>query len=279
MSEGIGPGDGLATRAAEEVRAVTGLVPRVAVIAGSGLGDSMAEVEPVAELPYLDLPGFPSPSVPGHAGRLVLGTFAGVPVAAFLGRIHYYEGHAMPLVTLPARLAGALGAGTLVVTAAVGGLDPALPAGSLVVGADHLNFLGENPLRGWRDEEGHPAFVELTRVYPPELLQRALAAAEEIGLPASRGVYAAMPGPTYETPAEAEFLRRSGATVVGMSVVPEATAAAALGMRCLGLFCVTNTVGVEVTHEEVTRVASDFAGRLRDVLRKVLPAIGGDEDV
>jgi purine-nucleoside phosphorylase len=148
-----------------------------------------------------------------------------------------------------------------------------------VVGADHLNFLGQNPLRGWRDVHGAPVFVELTRVYPPGLAERALAAADEIGLPASTGIYAAMPGPTYETPAEAEFLRRSGATVVGMSVVPEATAAAALGMRCLGLYCVTNTVGVEVTHEEVTRVAAGFAERLREVLRRVLPAIGGDDHV
>jgi purine-nucleoside phosphorylase len=279
MSERMGPGDGLADRAAEEVRRSTDLVPRVALIAGSGLGDALREVERVATFSYPDLPGFPAPRVPGHAGRLVLGTLSGVPVAAFLGRVHFYEGHAMPLVTLPAQLASILGARTLVVTAAVGGLDPALQPGSLVVAADHLNFLGENPLRGWRDATGLPSFVELTRVYPPGLADRALAAAQELGLPGGRGVYAAMPGPTYETPAEAEFLRRSGATVVGMSVVPEATAAAALGMRCLGLFCVTNTVGVEVTHEEVTRVAEEFAGKLREVLRRILPSIGGDVDV
>lgn len=273
MTEPLGPGDGLASRAADTVRSLTDLMPSVAVIAGSGLGDALGELEAGVEIPYSDLPGFPAPSVPGHAGRLVVGTFAGVPVAGFLGRVHFYEGHPMSLVTLPARLAAALGAGTLVVTAAVGGLDPSLQPGSLVVGADHLNLLGENPLRGWRDAAGGPVFVELTGVYPAGLADLALTAADEIGLPAVTGIYAAMPGPTYETPAEAEFLRRAGATVVGMSVVPEATAAAALGMRCLGLYCVTNTVGAEVTHEEVTRVAAGFAERLREVLRRVLPAI------
>ncbi len=243
-----------------------------AVIAGSGLGEALADIEPEAEVAFTDLPGFPAPTVPGHAGRLVVGSFAGLRVAAFLGRIHFYEGHPMSLVTLPARLAAALGARILVVTASVGGIDPGLEPGMLVVGSDHLNFLGENPLRGWTGADGGPAFVDLSRVYAPELADRAVAAAEEIGLPVARGVYAAMPGPTYETPAEIEFLRRSGATVVGMSVVPEACAAAALRMRCLGLYCVTNKVGGEVSHTEVTEVATAFAPRLRRVLERVLEA-------
>lgn len=277
MTGPVGPGDDLAERGAEAVRRVTDLAPRTAVIAGSGLGDALAGIEPAAEVPYRDLPGFPEPSVPGHAGRLVLGSLAGVPVAAFLGRVHFYEGHRMALVTLPVRLAAALGVRVLVVTAAVGALDPGLEPGTLVVGSDHLNFLGENPLRGWRDPGGRPIFTELTDVYPDAPAERAVEAAREVGLPAARGVYAAMPGPTYETPAEAEFLRRAGASVVGMSVVPEACAAAALGLGCLGLYCVTNTVGAEVSHEEVTRVAAAFAERLREVLVRVLPAIGGEE--
>jgi purine-nucleoside phosphorylase len=279
MTERVGPGDGLAAEAAAAVRAHTPVVPRVAVIAGSGLGDALDVVEVEAEIAYTDLPGFPAPGVPGHAGRLVLGRIGGVPVAGFLGRVHFYEGHPMPLVTLPARLAAALGADALVVTAAVGGLDPDLAPGSLVVGTDHLNMLGESPLRGWRDADGRPPFVELTRAYPREWAELALAAAAELDLSAAPGVYAAMPGPMYETPAEAELLRRAGATVAGMSVVPEVLAAAALGMRCLGLYCVANTVGVEVTHEEVTRVATAFAARLREVLRRVVPAIGGERDV
>lgn len=266
-------GDGLVERALERVRGETDLAPSVAVITGSGLGDAVAGIEAAASLSYEDLPGFPVPSVPGHAGRLVLGTLAGVPVAAFLGRIHYYEGHPLSLVTLPARLAAGLGVRTLVITAAVGGLDPALAPGTLVVGADHINFLGDNPLRGWRDEEGHPPFVDVRGLYPPALADLAVAAAEEVGLPVARGVYAAFPGPTYETPAEVEFIRRSGATVVGMSVVPEALTSAALGVRCLALFCVTNRVGEEVSHAEVTAVATAFAARLREVLERVLPKL------
>lgn len=270
----VGPGDDLAERGAEAVGSVTDLRPHVALIAGSGLGAALDAIEPAAELAFTDLPGFPVPSVPGHAGRLVLGTFAEVPVAAFLGRVHFYEGHPMSLVTLPARLAAAMGARTLVITASTGGLRADAEPGSLVVASDHLNLLGENPLRGWRDDEGRPPFVDLTEVYPADLAALAEGAANEVALACERGVYAAMPGPTYETPAEVEMLRRLGADVVGMSVVPEACAAAALGMRCLGLFCVTNRVGVHVSHEEVTRVAAGFADRLREVLRRVVPALG-----
>jgi len=274
MSARAGPGDDLAERGAEAVLAATDLRPRVAVIAGSGLGDALDQIDADLDLPFGDLPGFPAPSVPGHAGRLVIGSLAGAPVAGFLGRVHFYEGHPMSLVTLPARLAAALGVRTLVVTASTGGLHPDLEPGTLVVGADHLNLLGENPLRGWRDPESRPVFVDLTRVYPPEVAALAVGAAEEMGIPVARGVYAAMPGPTYETPAEADFIRRAGGDVVGMSVVPEACAAAALGMRCLGLYCVTNRVGVHVSHEEVTRVAAGFAQHLRELLGRIVPALG-----
>lgn len=279
MSGSVGPGDGLAERGAEVVRAATELRPRVAVIAGSGLGGALSEIQIDAELPYPDLPGFPAPSVPGHAGRLVIGTLAGVPVAGFLGRVHFYEGHPMSLVTLPARLAAAIGVSTLVITAAAGGLDPSLEPGTLVVGTDHINLLGENPLRGWRDGTGAPVFVDLSHVYPPGLAAAAEEAARDEGLPVARGIYAAMAGPTYETPAEIEFIRGAGATVVGMSVVPEACASAALGVRCLGLYCVTNRVGRGVDHEEVTGVAAEFAPRLGTVIRRVLPATEEGQDV
>jgi purine-nucleoside phosphorylase len=267
------PPDDRAPEAAEKVRAASDVEPAVAVILGSGLGGAVDGMDRVAEISYQDLPGFPAPSVPGHAGRLVLGMVAGVPVAAFLGRVHFYEGHPMPVVTLPARLAAELGARTLIATAAVGALDPALGPGSLVVGSDHLNFLGENPLRGWRDAEGRPPFVDMTTAYDAALADRAVALAGELGVPAARGVYVAMPGPTYETPAEIDYLRRAGATVVGMSVVPEATVAAAAGLRCLGLFCVTNVVGDAVDHREVTEVAGGFAAQLGRLLERLLPEI------
>jgi purine-nucleoside phosphorylase len=269
----VGPGDRLAERAVERIRAATATVPRAVVILGSGLGRAVEGIEVEAEIPYTDLPGFPEPTVPGHVGRLVVGTLGGVPVAAFLGRIHFYEGHDMALVTLPAQVAAGLGAEVLIATAAVGGLDPGLPGGSLVVGEDHLSFLGQNPLRGWRDREGRPPFVNPADSYDRDLAGVALKAAADAGLPASLGVYAASAGPTYETPAEIEYLRRAGATVVGMSVVPEASAAAALGLRFVGLYCVTNTAGPGTTHVEVEEVASAFAGKLAGVLERVLAEI------
>jgi purine-nucleoside phosphorylase len=179
----------------------------------------------------------------------------------------------MEVVTLPTRLSAALGAETLIVTAAVGALDSSLRPGTLVVGADHLNFLGENPLRGWKDDDGARFFTDLSTAYDPGLADLAVAAANDEGLTASSGVYAAMPGPTYETPAEVAFLRSAGATVVGMSVVPEVLAAVALGLQCLGLYCVTNEVGARVRHEEVTEVARGFAARLGRVLRRMLPEL------
>jgi purine-nucleoside phosphorylase len=274
MSEGPrppGPRDDPAERCVDLVRDATGLEPRAAVVLGSGLGDAVAAMDVEADVPFSDLPGFPPPTVPGHAGRLRLGTLAGVPMAAFLGRIHFYEGHPMEVVTLPTRLAAGLGARTLVATAAVGGLDPSLAPGTMVVGEDHLNFLGQNPLRGWRGPDGTPTFVNPLAAYAPELAQEALRSAADAGLTAVPGVYAASSGPTFETPVEVSYLRAAGATVVGMSVIPEVCAAAALGMRFLGLYCVTNTAGPGTHHEEVKEVAATFAGRLAKVLQRVLP--------
>ena len=273
----MGPGDDLAERGASVVRAASTARPEIAIILGSGLGPAVDGMDIEAEIAFDDLPGFPEPTVPGHAGRLRIGRLAGAPVAVFLGRIHHYEGHPMPLVTLPARLAAAIGLRTLVVTASVGGLDPAVEPGTLVVGKDHLSFLGESPLRGWRDAAGTPAFVDLTDAYPRDLAELALEALRAEGMPPVRAVYASMPGPAYETPAEIEFLRRSGATVVGMSVVPEVTAAAALGLRCLGIYCVTNAVGKGVSHTEVQEVAATSAGRLGAVLERLAPRLNGKE--
>ena len=274
MTDRVVPSDAQTLEAAEAVRSAGGPRPEVAIILGSGLGAALDGMRRDAELSYGEIPGFPPPTVPGHSGRLAIGRFADVPVAAFLGRVHFYEGHPMSVVTLPARLAAALGATTLLATAAVGGLGEGLAAGSLVVATDHLNFLGENPLRGWRDEDGRPPFVDLADAYDAELRELALAGAREVGIPATTGVYASMPGPTYETPAEIEFIRSAGATVVGMSVIPEALASAALGMRFAALCCVTNVVGAApVDHREVTAVADRFAAGLGALLAGMLPKI------
>ncbi|MEW6060095.1 MAG: purine-nucleoside phosphorylase [Actinomycetota bacterium] len=265
-----GPADAFAEQEAEAVRARTGFVPEVVIILGSGLGAAMNALEEDASFSFSELPGFPVPTVPGHVGRLALGKLAGVPVAVFRGRVHYYEGNAMSTCALPIRLARLLGAGTAILTAATGGIGEGLSTGHLVVGTDHINLIGENPLRGWRYPNGAPPFVDMVNAYDPELAELAVAAAEARGVPVSRGVYAAMSGPTYETPAEIEVLRRCGAAVVGMSIVPEAVPARALGMRVLGLFFVTNQVGVEVSHEEVVRASGAMAEVVGRVIADVL---------
>jgi len=251
------PGDGVAEKIVAAVRDRTDLRPVAGVVLGSGLGDAISVAwdragsgEPL-EIAYADLPGFPPPTVPGHAGKLWLGTIAGRPVAIFQGRIHFYEGHPMPLASITSRISHGLGAGTMVLSAAVGGLDPSLPGGSMVVVRDHLNLMGTNALAGWRYPDGSPAFVGVSGIYDEGLSGAALTLLRDHGIDAAEGIYAAVAGPSYETPAETEMLRRMGATVVGMSTVPEAVAARALGMRVLGLSFVTNTAGGAVSHEEV----------------------------
>lgn len=264
------PGDGAAEAAVDVIRERTGFEAEAAIVLGSGLGGSL-EIEEEASFSFPELPGFPAPTVAGHAGRLVLGSAAGVQVAAFLGRLHRYEGHAFRVSALPIRLGRLLGARAAVLTAAVGALDTSLVAGQVVVASDHVNLMGGNPLEGWRFPDGSPAFVELSGVYDRELTDRVVADAEALGIRATRGVYVAMPGPSYETPAEAEFLRRIGGTVVGMSVVPEAVPARALGMRVVGLFAVTNTVGAPTTHEDVIRASNEAAGAIGRLLVELLP--------
>jgi purine-nucleoside phosphorylase len=251
------PGDGVVEAIVAAIRDRTDLRPVAGVVLGSGLGDAISVAwdragsgEPV-EIAYGDLPGFPPPTVPGHVGKLWLGTIGGRPVAIFQGRIHFYEGHPMPLASITSRISHGLGAATMVLSAAVGGLDPSLPGGSMVVVRDHLNLMGTNALAGWRYPDGSPAFVDVSGIYDEGLSDAALALLRDHGIDAAEGVYAAMAGPSYETPAETEMLRRMGATVVGMSTVPEAVAARALGMRVLGLSFVTNAAGGAVSHEEV----------------------------
>jgi purine-nucleoside phosphorylase len=194
-------------------------------------------------------------------------------VAAFRGRIHVYEGASMAQCALPVRVARLLGARTLVITASVGALDAGLAVGDLVIASDHINMMGENPLRGWRGPDGTPPFVDLKDVYDPGLAELAVREAEGLGLPVTRGVYLAVSGPSYETPAEMEFMRRAGGTVVGMSVVPEAISARALGMRVLALLTVTNASGEKVSHHEVVMAAQKTAGSMGDLIGRVVARI------
>jgi purine-nucleoside phosphorylase len=272
------PGDGVAEEIVRAIRERTDIQPVAGVVLGSGLGDAIAAAweragsgEPL-EIPYAELPGFPPPTVPGHAGALWLGTIGGRPIAIFRGRIHLYEGHPMPLASITTRVSHGLGARTMVLSAAVGGLDPSLPAASMVVVRDHLNLMGINALAGWRYPDGSPAFVDVSGVYDADLSDTALAILREHGTAVTEGVYAAMAGPAYETPAETEMLRRMGATVVGMSTVPEAVAARALGMRVLGLSFVTNAAGGAVSHEEVLLASKTAAEAIGSVVAELADA-------
>jgi purine-nucleoside phosphorylase len=269
-----GPGDDLPAQGVAVVRARTDVVPRVGIVLGSGLGPALgSDLREDASFAFTDLPGFPPPGVPGHAGRVIVGTLAGVPVVAFAGRVHYYEGHGMDVPALLPRLANALGARTMILTATVGGVVPGLAAGTVVILRDHLNLMGEAPLRGWRYPDGTPAFVSAEEVYDAKLRDQASEAAEALGVRAAIGVYGAMSGPAYETPAEVHMLQTLGATVVGMSMVPESLPAHALGMRVLGLCSLTNAFGEHVTHEEVVRVSNDTAAAVGRLLVDLMPRL------
>lgn len=277
MTEPVpGPGDRAAEAAAGVVRERWTDVPAVAVVLGSGLGPALGPSMRVdVEIPYEELPGFPPTGVPGHAGRLLLGAVAEVPMVAFAGRFHFYEGHGVEVPALLPRLAHALGAGTIVLTAAVGGLTPELAAGSVVIVRDHLNLMGAVPLAGWRFPDGMPAFVNAEAVYDPALRALALVRAAELGIEATDGVYAAMRGPAFETPAEVAMLAHLGASVVGMSMVPEALPAHALGLRVLGICSLTNAYGDHVTHEEVLRVSATTAAAIGRLLVDLFPRLPG----
>lgn len=270
-----GPADTFAAEGAAIIRERSSVQPQIAVVVGSGLREAVEpDVRVDWDFAYEGLPGFPPPSVPGHVGRLLMGMLHGVPVAVFLGRVHLYEGHGMGPTTLIARIAAEIGVTVLLLTNAAGGLDPSFRRGQLMLIEDHLNFLGMNPLSGWRFPGGMPAFVDLAEVYDRKLLDLAESVADREGIEATRGVYAGLPGPSFETPAETEFLRRAGARAVGMSTVSEAVAGAALGLEVLGISCITNVAGGDASHEDVLAAARESAGGLRKVLGGVVREIG-----
>lgn len=264
-----------AVEAATSIRTRVGLRPEVGLILGSGLGGLADEVGEATAVPYAALPYFPHPSVPGHAGRLVLGWLAGKPVAALVGRIHCYEGYSPQQVVFPTRVLAQLGCQTLIVTNAAGGLNPDFVPGDLMLIADHLNLpgmAGMSPLVG--PEEGFGTrFVDLNAAYAPELLATAAAVAERQGIMLRQGIYAFLAGPHFETPAEVRFLRSIGADAVGMSTVPEVVAARQAGLQVLGVSCITNVATGQVTtvsHLEVLDVAAQASPRLAGLIKGVL---------
>jgi purine-nucleoside phosphorylase len=269
-----GPADRLADTVAAQIRESSSMRPSVGIVVGSGLAPALgSDLVIESSFAYADLPGMPTTNVPGHVGRLLLGSLAEVPVVAFEGRFHLYEGHPVDVPALLPRIAHVLGARTMVLTAAVGAVVPELASGTVVIVRDHLNLMGAVPLAGWRSPDGAPAFVNAGSVYDPALRALALGRAEAHGIAVSEGVYGAMRGPAYETPAEVAMLAQLGATVVGMSMVPESLPAHALGLRVLGICSLTNALGDHVTHEDVLRVSATTAAAIGRLLVDLLPRL------
>lgn len=260
--------------AAAAIRRAWPGTPRAGLILGTGLGDLVTEIEVEATLDYGDIPHFPTSTALSHAGRLVMGTLDALPVVAMQGRFHKYEGYPLQAVTLPVRVMHALGAGTLIVSQAVGGLNPHYRAGDVMVIDDQINLLGDNPLIGVNDDRLGPRFPDMSAPYDPELIAVALAVARREDFVAHKGVTVAVTGPCLETRAEYRFLRAIGADVVGMSTVPETIVAVHEGMRVFGLSVVTDMCLADALEpadvETIVAVAGAAAPRLRALVRGVL---------
>ncbi len=265
--------DALAAAAESIRRRIGGRRPAVGLVLGSGLGGFADRLTDAVAIPYGEIPGFPVSRIPGHAGRLVVGNAGALTCVAMQGRVHFYEGHDLKLVTFPIRTLILLGARTLVITNAAGGVNTSYAPGDLVLLTDHLNLMPEGPLRGENDERLGPRFPDMTRAYDPALRALAHRAAAAAGASLREGVYAALPGPSYETPAEIRMLRALGADLCGMSTVPETIVANHQGARVLGISCVTNMAagitGAALSHEEVTETAT----RVRATFTKLLDGI------
>lgn len=253
------------------IRAACGeFAPRYALILGSGLGTLADEIQDARVVEYSDIPHFPVSTVPGHAGRLVLGMLEGKPVAAMQGRFHYYEGYSMQEVTFPVYVLQALGCRSLVVTNACGGLNPDFCAGDLMLITDHVNIL-PNPLIGPNCDELGPRFPDLSQPYDGEYRRLAGEVAEELGIRVQQGVYLAISGPSYSTPAELRMLIALGADTVGMSTIPEVIVANYLGMRVLGISCITDMALPDqlepLTHQQVVKIANETRPRFIRLVR------------
>ena len=266
-----------AEHAARVIRARTKLEPRIALVLGSGLGGFADEFAEAVGIPYEEIPGFKRSTAQGHAGRLVIGKVDEVPVLAMQGRVHYYEGYSLEEVTFPIRTFKLLGVKTLILTNASGGINVELSQGTLMVISDHVNLMGDNPLRGPNDDRFGPRFPDMTAVYSHELQALVVEEAKAIGVEVRRGIYGALSGPSYETPAEIHLLRGLGADAVGMSTVPESIVARHMGLEVLGISCITNmAAGISdapINHEEVmatgNRVRETFTQLLRRVVNRV----------
>jgi purine-nucleoside phosphorylase len=266
-----------AERAAKFILSKTKLRPRLGIVLGSGLGAFADQLGGATRIDYAKIPHFPRSTAIGHAGRMVIGKVANVPIAIMQGRVHFYEGYTMRDVIFPMRVLARMGIRSAIITNAAGGINLDYKQGCLVVLRDHLNLQGTNPLIGPNDEHFGVRFPDLTQVYWKPYQELALSEGKRLGIELAQGVYVGLTGPSYETPAEIRYLRSIGADVVGMSTVPEVIAAAHLGIRVLAISCVTNmAAGIldqPITTEEVIetgeRVKADFVALLRALIEKI----------
>ena len=266
-----------ARSAADFIQTKTSLKPALAIILGSGLGNFASHVENPTTIPYADIPHFPQSTVEGHSGKLVLGTIAGIPIAVMQGRVHAYEGYSMAQVTFPTRVLGLLGVRKLIVTNAAGGINTRYGQGAIVAISDHINLTGTNAALGPNDPRFGQRFFDMSTAYSPTLRKLAIAEAAKQNWTLDEGVYLAVLGPSYETPAEIRAFRTLGADLVGMSTVHEVIIARHMGIEVLGLSVVTNmAAGVldePINHEEVMDTGRRIEGQFTSLLKALIPRL------
>ncbi|HEX3093956.1 MAG TPA: purine-nucleoside phosphorylase [Candidatus Angelobacter sp.] len=266
--------------AAKHIASKSPIKPAVAIVLGSGLGGFADEMTDAVRISYNDIPHFARSTAVGHAGQLVLGNIGAWPVVVMQGRVHLYEGYPVHSVVFPMRVFSRMGVRAAILTNAAGGINLDYGQGRLVVIKDHINLQGQNPLVGPEDPNLGLRFIDMTEAYSKSYRQIALEAGKRLGIPLGEGVYAAVLGPSYETPAEIRFLRTIGADLVGMSTVPEVIVARQMGIKVLAISCVTNmaagTTDAPINHEEVLEIGRKIAGQFKALLRDVIPVIARD---
>jgi purine-nucleoside phosphorylase len=263
----------------EFIRARCSLKPVLGFILGSGLGVYADSFRNRVVIPFSELPHFPISTVAGHSGNLIFGNSEGIPAVALQGRVHLYEGYSISEVAFPARILGSLGIRQLFVTNAAGGINTAFRPGDLMMITDHINLMGSNPLVGPNEEELGPRFPDMSEAYDPTLRGIALEVAREQGIDLRQGVYIGLPGPSFETPAEIRMFRTLGADAVGMSTVPEVIVANHMGIRVLGISCITNmAAGIlpqKLTHEEVMDTTERASAKFQSLLKGIVTMLAG----
>jgi purine-nucleoside phosphorylase len=266
--------------AAKYISSKSPIKPLVAIVLGSGLGAFAEEITDAVRISYNDIPHFGRSTAVGHAGQLVLGNIGAWPVVIMQGRTHLYEGYPVQTVVFPMRVFARMGVRAAILTNAAGGINLSYGQGRLVVIKDHINFQGHNPLVGAEDPRFGLRFIDMTEAYSKSYRQMALEAGKRLGIDLAEGVYLALLGPSYETPAEIRFFRTIGADLVGMSTVPEVIVARQMGIKVLAISCVTNmaagTTDAPIHHEEVLEIGRKISGQFKALLRDIVPVIAQD---